>query len=102
MVSKFHETGKEYRKTSNSSGVAVMSHKLWVSHPLHTAIIQILKKGALTDNELFEILKDENKDISFRNLNKTLIKLEIGGKIHVSTLTKGKRRIELIAKKNNS
>jgi hypothetical protein len=63
---------------------------------LYTTIIQILKKESLTDVELFEQLKDEYNDLSFRYLNKALMKLEIEGKIHVSALTKGKKRVELM------
>jgi hypothetical protein len=64
-------------------------------YPLYVTIMQILKKGALTDMELFEQLKDEYNDISIRYLNKALIKLEIEGKIHVSTLSKVRNRVEL-------
>jgi len=45
------------------------------------------------------LLKEKQNDISFGNFNKTLMKMEIEGKIYVSTLTKGKRQVELVAKK---
>lgn len=67
---------------------------------MDTAIVEILeRKGPLTDEELFDLLKESYEDIGFGNLNKTLMKMEIKGKIYVSTLARGKRRVELIAKK---
>lgn len=63
-------------------------------------IVELLEsKGPMTDMELFNILKENREDIGFRTLNQTLMKMEIEGKIHVSSLTRGKRRVELIKKK---
>jgi len=74
--------------------------KTWRAHPLHTVAMEILKrKGALTDAELFELLKEEFEDLGFSELNKLLMRLEIEGKIYVSSLTRGKRRIEFIKEK---
>ena len=73
-----------------------MSIRTWKPHPLHMIIIELLEsKGSMTDMELFNILKENNEDIGFRTLNQTLMKMEIEGKIHVSSLTRGKRRVEL-------
>ena len=73
-----------------------MSTKTWKSHPLHTTIVEILeRKGPLTDLELFELIKGSHGEAGFADLNKTLMQLEIRGKIYVSTHTKGKRRVEL-------
>ena len=68
------------------------------TQPLHTTIIELLqkKRGATIDVELYDALKKKNKDLSFRQLNKTLMKLEIEGIIHVASLTKNKRHIELL------
>jgi len=77
-----------------------MSVKTWRSHPLDTAIVEILeRKGPLTDEELYDFLKESYEDMGFGSFNKTLMKMEIEGKIYVSTLARGKRRVELIAKK---
>ncbi len=77
-----------------------MSIKTWKTHPLYTTIVEILeRKGPLTDVELYDLLKDNYEGIGFGNLNKTLMRMEIEGKIHVSALTKGKRRVELIKRK---
>ena len=74
-----------------------MASKTWKSYPPYVVIFEILeKKGPLTDVELFELLRDSYEDLGFRSFNQTLMKMEIEGKIYVSTLTKGKRRIELV------
>jgi hypothetical protein len=53
------------------------------------------RKGPLTDVELFELIKGSHGEAGFGDLNKTLMRLEIRGKIYVSTHTKGKKRVEL-------
>lgn len=78
-----------------------MSAKTWKPQPLHTAIVEILeKKGSLTDVELLEALKSSSayKDLSFSELNKTLMRMEIAGVIYVSSLTKGRRLVQLVKK----
>lgn len=63
-------------------------------------IVEILeKKGAMTDNELFDMLRETHEDLGFGALNKTLMKMEVQGKVYVSSLTKGKRRVELVKRK---
>lgn len=77
-----------------------MSIKTWRPHPLHTAIVELLgRRGPLTDVELYDLLKESYGDVGFGNLNQTLMRMEIEGKIHVSTLTRGKRRVELVEEK---
>jgi len=79
-----------------------MSIKTWKPHPLFTTIVEILKrKGPLTDVELYDLLKETYGDVGFGDLNKTLMKMEIEGKVYVSALTRGKRRVELIEKKES-
>jgi hypothetical protein len=53
------------------------------------------RKGPLTDVELYELIKERHGEAGFGDLNKTLMRLEIQGKLYVSTRTKGKRRVEL-------
>jgi len=73
-----------------------MSVKTWKPRPPYLTIVEILeKKGPLTDTELFDLLKEQYEDIGFGDLNKTLMDMEIKGKIYVSTLARGKRRVEL-------
>lgn len=64
------------------------------------AIMETLeKKGPLTDMELFDVLKQSYEDIGFKDVNQTLMEMEIKGKVYVSTLTRGKRRVELVKTK---
>ena len=80
-----------------------MSIRTWKPHPLHMVIIELLEgKGPITDIELLNIIKENHEDIGFRTLNQTLMKMEIEGKIHVSSLTRGKRRVELVKQKRMS
>ena len=73
-----------------------MSTKTWRVTPLHTMVIEALnRKKSMTDTELFEFLKSRNENLSFKELNKVLMKLEICGSIMVASLTKGKRQVEL-------
>lgn len=77
-----------------------MTIKTWKTRPVEGFILEVLsKKGAVTDSELFDIVGEEFEDIGFADLNRLMMNLEIEGKIYVSSLTKGKRRVELIKKK---
>jgi hypothetical protein len=69
--------------------------------PLHTLLIETLEshKGSLTDAQLLKQLKKLNSDLNDRQLNKVLLRLELEGLIHVYTLTKNRRRIELVPRK---
>ena len=73
-----------------------MMMKTWKSHPLYTEIKELLeRKGPMTDMELFDLLKGTNESVGFSELNKTLMRMEIEGRVYVSARTKGKRRVEL-------
>ena len=66
-------------------------------------IIELLEtKGPITDIELLNIIRENHEEIGFRTLNQTLMKMEIEGKIHVSSLTRGKRRVELVKQRRMS
>jgi predicted HAD superfamily phosphohydrolase len=56
---------------------------------------QLRKEGTLTDAELLKDLRDSFGELSPRELNRVLMKLEISGLIRVSRLMKGKRSVEL-------
>ncbi len=74
-----------------------MPVKTWKARPLYMTIVEILeKRGPLTDIELFDALKESYEDVGFGDVNQTLMKMEIRGKIYVSTLARGKRRVELV------
>jgi len=53
----------------------------------------------MTDEELFDLLRETHEDLGFGTLNQTLMKMEVQGKVYVSALTKGKRRVELVKRK---
>ena len=53
------------------------------------------RKGPLTDDELLRELRNGKEDLSFRELNRILLKLEVNGLIRVSRQMKGKRRVEV-------
>ena len=70
--------------------------RLWSPRPLHLAVVELLKKeGTLTDAELLKDLRESFGELSPRELNRVLMKLEISGLIRVSRLMKGKRSVEL-------
>jgi len=75
--------------------------KTWKSQPLQMAIVEILeKKGSLTDVDLLESLRavSQFKDLSFNELNKILMRMEIAGLIYVSSFAKGRRLVQLSRK----
>ena len=81
-------------------GCKEMSVKTWKPRPLYMAIVETLKKrGPLTDMELYDALKESYEDIGFGDVNQTLMEMEIRGKIYVSSLARGKRRVELVKTK---
>jgi hypothetical protein len=60
-------------------------------------LLEVLKKkGDMTDDDLFNALKDEYEDLGFKDFNELLMRLEVSGKIRTSSMARGKRRIELI------
>ena len=76
-----------------------MTLKTWKPHPPYTEIVELLeRKGPMTDLELYDLVRMSNETVGYSDFNKTLMRMEIGGKIYVSTLTKGKRRVELTEK----
>ena len=74
-----------------------MPVKTWKTQPVNYVLLEILKKkGAMTDDELFEELSEGFKDLGFKDLNRLLMCLEIGGKVRVTSMTRGKRRVEIL------
>ncbi len=63
------------------------------------AIVEVLeKKGPVTDIDLQKELKSNFGEVSFRELNRELMKTELAGVLRVSRLMKRKRQVELIGK----
>jgi Fe2+ or Zn2+ uptake regulation protein len=75
-----------------------LKESFWKYEPLKNRVISVLKKrqGIILDEELLTIFENEDVPISERELNEILMELEIQGIVHVSRITKAKRRIELI------
>ena len=75
----------------------MVKEAIWVSEPPEVALMTILsRKKAMRDIELYENLKHIYNDLSFREFNKALIKLEIWGKIIVTVTKKGIRNVSLV------
>lgn len=53
------------------------------------------RKGPLTDDELLRELRNGKEDLSYRELNRILLKLEVNGLVRVSRQMRGKRRVEV-------
>jgi len=75
--------------------------KVWGPRPLQLFVLDIVaRKGPLTDDELLRELRNGKEDLSFRELNRILLKLEINGQVRVSRQMKGKRRVEIADERN--
>jgi Fe2+ or Zn2+ uptake regulation protein len=73
-----------------------MAVKTWNPHPLSTVIVELLQhKGSTTDMELYDMVKEVKGNLGFNVVNRELLRLEIKGVIHVSALSRGKRRVEV-------
>jgi len=75
--------------------------KTWKTRPAYYYLLEILKKkgGAMVDDDLFDVLTKQLKDLGYKDFNELLMRLEISGKIRATSLTRGKRRVELIESK---
>jgi hypothetical protein len=72
----------------------------WNAMPLPNLVVSIVKKrrGVILDDELIRALKKElGSEPSDAELNTALLQLEINGLVHVSQITKTKRRIEVLS-----
>ena len=71
--------------------------KTWKTRPAYFVLLEILgKKGDMVDEYLFSALQKEFGDLGYKDFNELLMRLEVSGKIRSSSLSRGKRRIELI------
>jgi DNA-binding PadR family transcriptional regulator len=71
--------------------------KVWGPRPLQLFVLDLIgRKGPLTDDELLREIRNGKEDVSFRELNGILMKLEVNGMVRVSRQMKGKRRVELV------
>jgi len=76
------------------------SDKMWKVTPLKSCILTILEKrgGVLLEGDLENPLRDMYGDFSDSELNKALMTLENQGLIHVSWISKTRRRIHKMTK----
>jgi hypothetical protein len=71
--------------------------KTWKTHPVYFVALEYLaKKGDMSDEDLFGELKEQFEDLGYKDLNDLLLKLEVTGKVRVSSMSRGKRRVELV------
>lgn len=54
------------------------------------------KKNSMNDQDLLEAMNEEFGEISQKEFNKLLMRLEISGKIRTTSMVRGKRQIELV------
>ncbi len=72
-------------------------YRIWNPLPLNVAIIEILqKRGTSVDTELLKGLEKNFGNLSYRELNDALMRLELRGLVRISRLAKGKRNVELL------
>jgi len=71
--------------------------KTWKTRPAFFVLLEILnKKGDMVDDDLFSQLKEEFDDLGYKDFNEILMRLEVSGKIRTTSMSRGKRRVELI------
>ena len=71
--------------------------KTWKTRPAFFVVLEILnKKGDMNDDDLFSQLREEFDDLGYKDFNDILIRLEVSGKIRTTSLSRGKRRVELV------
>jgi hypothetical protein len=71
--------------------------KTWKTRPAFFVLLEILqKKGDMVDDDLYSQLREEFEDLGYKDFNDILMRLEVSGKIHTSSMSRGKRRIELV------
>jgi hypothetical protein len=74
-----------------------MPTKTWKTLPAYFTVLTTLqKKGAAVDTELYEALTEEFRDLGYKDFSDILMRLEISGRIRVTSMSRGKRRVELI------
>ena len=73
--------------------------KTWKTRPAYFVLLEILtKKGDMPENDLFSALQDEFEDLGYKDFMDLLLKLEVSGKIRTTSMSRGKKRVELIVK----
>jgi hypothetical protein len=78
-----------------------MDIKTWKTRPAYYVLLEMLekKKGAMVDTDVFEALTEEFPDLGAKDFNSLLMRLEVGGRIRVTSMSRGKRRVEIVQQK---
>ena len=71
--------------------------KSWKTRPAYYFILELLekKKGSMADTDMLAALTEEFPDLGFKDFNELLMRLEVAGRIGITSMARGKRRIEL-------
>ncbi|WP_287583366.1 hypothetical protein [Candidatus Borrarchaeum sp.] len=79
----------------------ISTKNMWNAIPLRNLILNAVSKrqGVILDTDLVTLVQRADKNSSLDRINKELMRLEIEGIIHVSQITKTKRRVEIIKDK---
>jgi hypothetical protein len=73
--------------------------KIWKTRPAPFVVLEILKKkGDLPEADLYAALVEEFEDLGYKDFSELLLHLEVGGKIRTTSMSRGKKRVELINK----
>jgi hypothetical protein len=71
--------------------------KTWKTRPAYYFLLETLKKkGDMPETDLFNALQGEFEDLGYKDFTELLMKLEVAGKIRTTSLSRGKKRVELI------
>jgi hypothetical protein len=71
--------------------------KTWKTHPAYFVMLEILrKKGDLPESDLFAALQAEYEDLGYKDFVDLLVRLEVSGRIRTTSLSRGKKRVELV------
>jgi hypothetical protein len=71
--------------------------KIWKTRPAQLVILETLrKKGDLPETDLFNAMQAEFDDLGYKDFVEMLLKLEVAGKIRTTSLSRGKKRVELV------
>ena len=71
--------------------------KTWKTRSAYYVLIEILnKKGDMPETDLFNALVGEFEDLGYKDFVDLLLRLEVAGKIRTTSLSRGKKRVELV------
>ncbi len=78
--------------------MSTQKYPYWRPFPLIFSIMNIVERreGVLLEDDLVRLLENDIGEVSERELNKALMKLEVKGLIHVQMIKKNQRVIKRI------